>query len=108
MRRMGRLVGGTAMIVAAGWLASAPAAPEPIAFEDVAPRSGIDFVLRNAATGDRRQIETMVGGVAVFDYNNDGWPDLYFVNGATQPSLEKTDPTYYNRLYRNKGDGTFA
>jgi hypothetical protein len=50
----------------------------------------------------------MVSGVAVFDYNNDGWPDLYFVNGASQPGLEKTNPAYYNRLYRNNGDGTFT
>src|SRR5713226_3969280 len=65
----------------AGWLFSAPAGPDPIAFEDVASRAGVEFVLQNAATGDRRQIETMVSGVAVLDYNNDGWPDLYFVNG---------------------------
>ena len=96
-----------AAIGLAGWLFSAPA-PDPIAFEDVASRAGIEFTLRNAATGDKHQIETMVSGVAVFDYDNDGWPDLYFVNGASQPKLEKNDPTYYNRLYRNKGDGTFS
>ena len=62
------------------------------------PRAGIDFVLRNAATGDKHQIETMVSAVAVFDYDNDGWPDLYFVNGAAQPGLEKPDPSYYNHL----------
>ena len=49
----------------------------------------------------------MVGGVAVFDYNNDGKPDLYFVNGARQPQLDKPDPSYYNRLYRNNGNGSF-
>ena len=92
----------------AGWLFSAPAGPDPIAFEDVASRAGVEFVLQNAATGNRRQIETMVSGVAVFDYDNDGWPDLYFVNGASQPSLEKTDAGYYNRLYKNNGNGTFS
>jgi hypothetical protein len=91
-----------------GWLAFASAGPDPIAFEDVAARAGVDFVLRNAAAGEKRQIETMVSGVAVFDYNNDGWPDLYFVNGATQPGLAKSDSSYSNRLYRNRGDGTFA
>src|SRR5262249_1177919 len=69
--------------------------------------AGIGFVLRNGAAGDKHQIEAMVSGVAVFDYDNDGRPDLYFVNGAAQPKLEKSDPSYYNRLYRNKGDGTF-
>ena len=57
----------------------------------------------------------MVGGVAVFDYDNDGFLDLYFVNGAalqdpmpegTQPTKE--DPRYWNRLYRNNGDLTFT
>jgi hypothetical protein len=92
----------------AGWLSSAPAGPDPVAFVDVAPQAGIDFILRNAASGDRHQIETMVSGVAVFDYDSDGWPDIYFVNGASLPKLEKSDPSFYNRLYRNRRDGTFA
>jgi hypothetical protein len=50
----------------------------------------------------------MVGGVAVFDYNNDGLLDIFFTNGAAIPSLEKTDPSYWNRLFRNNGDGTFT
>ena len=82
--------------------------PGHIAFEDVARRSGVNFVLRNSATPEKHQIETMVSGIAVFDYNNDGKPDIYFVNGAHQPKLEKDDPAFYNRLYRNNGDGTFT
>jgi len=50
----------------------------------------------------------MMGGVAVFDYNNDGLLDIFFTNGAEIPSLEKTGARYYNRLYRNNGDGTFT
>src|SRR5437879_318862 len=106
-----RRIGKSAWLAAAagmgGWLLSAPS-PGPIAFEDVAPRAGVAFILRNGAAGAKHQIETMVSGVAVFDYDNDGWPDLYFVNGAPQPGLEKTDPSYYNRLYRNRGNGTFV
>lgn len=90
-------------------LASAAfAAPPPVRFQDLAPRAGIDFVLRNSATPQKRQIETMVSGVAVFDYNNDGRPDIYFVNGASQPRLAKSDPSYFNRLYRNDGDWRFT
>lgn len=50
----------------------------------------------------------MVAGVALFDYNNDGLLDIYFVNGAHIPALAKTGPKFYNRLYRNNGDGTFT
>ena len=50
----------------------------------------------------------MVGGVAVIDFDNDGYPDLFFTNGAKQPSLQKIDPSYYNRLYRNLGDWRFV
>ncbi|MSV27349.1 MAG: CRTAC1 family protein, partial [Bryobacterales bacterium] len=50
----------------------------------------------------------MGGGVAVFDYNNDGRPDIYFVNGARQPGLEKSGASFHNALYRNNGDGTFV
>ncbi len=57
----------------------------------------------------------MVGGVAMFDYDNDGRMDLYFVNGAALKdpmgagdSPDKSDPRYWNRLYHNNGDGTFA
>jgi hypothetical protein len=86
----------------------AAATPEPIQFEDIAIQAGLRFVLRNAATPQRHQIEPMVGGVAALDYNNDGRPDIYFVNGAAQPGLEKSDPSFFNRLYRNNRDGTFT
>lgn len=76
-------------------------------FEDRSSESGIDFVLHNSPTPEKRQIETMAGGVAVFDYDNDGYPDIYFVNGALQPALEKSGPQYSNRLYRNKGNWSF-
>lgn len=79
-----------------------------ITFEDLIEASGIQFQLRNSVTAKRYSIETMLGGVAVFDYNNDGLPDIFFTNGASIPSLEKNHPSFYNRLYRNNGDGTFT
>ena len=50
----------------------------------------------------------MVGGVGMIDYDNDGWLDLFFVNGAAIPSLKKESPKFYNRLYHNNRDGTFT
>ena len=53
-------------------------------------------------------VETMAGGVAVFDYNGDGRPDIFFTNGASLPSLEKTSEKFHNRLFRNEGNWKFT
>jgi len=83
-------------------------APSPIQFENVLDASKIKFTLKNSVSPQHYSIETMMGGVAVFDYNNDGLLDIFFTNGAAIPSLEKSDPSYWNRLFRNNGDGTFT
>ncbi len=88
------------IVVAAGALPS-------IRFADVITESGIDFVLQNCATPQKHMIETMAGGVAVFDYDGDGRPDVFFTNGAQIPSLSKTGPEYWNRLYHNDGQLKF-
>src|SRR5439155_14790932 len=83
---------------------SAPAvSPAPIQFRNVAESAGVRFVLENNPSPQKHLIETMAGGVAAFDYNNDGLTDIYFTNGASIPSLEKDSPRYWNRLYRNDG-----
>lgn len=51
---------------------------------------------------------TMAGGVAVFDYNRDGRPDIFFTNGANIETLKKDSPKFFNRLYRNDGNGVFT
>ncbi len=79
-----------------------------IAFRNTIKESKIDFTLRNSVSTQRYSIETMLGGVALIDYNNDGLLDIFFTNGAAIPSLEKTGPEYSNRLFRNNGDGTFT
>ena len=79
-----------------------------IVFDNVSEHTGIAFTLDNCVTERKHQIETMIAGLATFDYDNDGRLDLYFVNGAQIPALAKSDPRFYNRLYRNNGDGTFS
>ena len=86
----------------------APPGTAPITFENILPGSGIDFVLNNSASEHRYQAETMAGGVALFDYNNDGLLDIYFTNCAHLPDLDKSSPRFHNRLYRNNGNGTFT
>jgi hypothetical protein len=80
---------------------------QPVAFRNAAAASGLDFVVENHPTPRKHLIETMPGGVAVFDYNGDGLADIYFTNGAAVPSLAKDSPKYWNRLYRNEGGMKF-
>jgi enediyne biosynthesis protein E4 len=88
---------------------------ESVTFVDVTSISGVHFKNNNSPTPDKYLIETMTGGVALLDYDNDGWLDIFFVNGARVHSgqsdadaLDKSDPKYWNRLYRNNHDGTFT
>jgi len=85
----------------------ASTAPSQIRFEEIAKKAGLHFQLHNSAAGEFHQIELMPGGVAALDFDNDGCIDLYFTNGASIPSLRKMGPEFYNRLYRNRCDGTF-
>jgi hypothetical protein len=87
---------------------AAAAAVAPITFEDIADRAGVKFVTENGASPARRQPEGLVAGVAMLDYDGDGYLDLYFVNGGAMPSLQKDGPKFKNRLYRNNGNLTFT
>jgi hypothetical protein len=76
-------------------------------FTDVAPRSTFSYKTNNDYTGRKYFPQPMCGGVAIFDYDNDGRMDIFLTNGAKLPELQKTGTAYDNALLRNKGDGTF-
>jgi len=97
---------GASGAVALLWKVTAIAQPNraPIHFV-FAP---IDFSLDSCETPERHAPETMEGGVAVFDYDNDGNLDIFFTNGADIRTLQKSSPRYRNRLFHNNGDGTFT
>ena len=80
------------------------ASDSPIKF-DFQP---IDFKLDSNESKQYHAPETMAGGVAVFDYNNDGKLDIFFTNGADLKTLRKDSPRYFNRLFENDGKGHFA
>ncbi len=85
-----------------------PASDTRIQFEEIARAAGLEFQLQNNASGRFHSIELMVGGVAAFDFDNDGCTDIYFTNGAAISGLRKTGPEHHNRLYRNNCDRTFT
>ena len=102
-----RLPAVAAALTALALLAASPALG-PITFEEIAERAGVHFVADSSPTPLKHQPETMLGGVAVFDYDGDGYLDIYFVNGAGMPSLIKEWPQFKNRLFRNNHNLTFT
>jgi enediyne biosynthesis protein E4 len=84
-------------------------------FIDVTQQSKVDFKQENSATSNKYLIETMGGGVALLDYDNDGRLDIFFTNGALidDPMPDgkmpvKSDRKFWNRLYHQNADGTFT
>ena len=91
------------------------ALPATSALFDVKHPRGLDFNHVNSPTPQKYLIETMGGGVALFDYNNDGLLDIFLVNSGqlTNPmhppeTFDRHDPRNWNRLYRQNPDGSFT
>ena len=92
------------LCVTLGGLVFAQQPEAPIRFE----LTNLPFQVDGSPTIAKNMPETMAGGVAVFDYNGDGRPDIFFTNGADIVTLKKTAPKYSNRLFRNDGNGKFT
>jgi hypothetical protein len=82
---------------------------------DLSHPAGIDFTHRNSPTSQKYLIETMGGGVALLDYNNDGLLDIFLVSSGKlddpvklPANFSRRDPAYWNRLYRQNRDGSFT
>ena len=104
-----------AVPVASLWLLAAGASAQDVELTDITEAVGIDFKHESSATSNKYLIETMGGGVALFDYDEDGRLDVFFTNGAKledpMPAAklpDKSDPRFWNRLYRQNEDGTFS
>ena len=100
----------SALVLGGGlWLSGSDAAEpqhQPIVF-DLMEGTGVDFVVEPSRTDRCHQPETMISGVALLDYDDDGRLDIYVVSGATMPGLQKTEPRHQNRLFRNLGGWRF-
>jgi hypothetical protein len=87
-------------------IANAQSAEAGVTFQDVTAKAGIRFVHNNGAFGKKFLPETVGPGVAFIDYDNDGWPDIFLVNGTDWPGHGQKHAT--PKLYHNNHDGTFT
>jgi hypothetical protein len=111
-RRSARQRRGSGCQVLLLWLipiAAAAQQPEPcpIRLEDVTAQTGITFRHTDGGSGRRYIVESVVAGLALFDYDGDGWIDIYLLNGAPLRGTV-VDVTPRNALFRNNSDGTFT
>lgn len=80
-----------------------------VVFKDVTRESGLDSWRYSSGTPEKKYIvESLGGGVALLDYNNDGWLDIYLVNGMTYDAMSGKAEPPHAALFRNNHDGTFT
>ncbi len=89
-------------------LAAAAAAATPIRFQNITEASGVKFVHTDGSCGKRYIVETVVGGLGLIDYDNDGYPDILFLNGQPLPGAPEPPRPVTSALYHNNRDGTFT
>jgi hypothetical protein len=81
----------------------------PVVFQDITKQAGLSSWTHKMGVLQKKFIvETNGSGVCLIDYNNDGWLDIYLVNGASFDSLDGKEPTPHAALFRNNHDGTFT
>jgi enediyne biosynthesis protein E4 len=106
-RRCWFLLGCASLTLVSAMTFSADPAPEPVLLVDVTAKTRIAFKHNDGGSGRRYIVEYVSAGLALFDYDNDGDEDIYFLNGAPLPGTKvKTPPK--NALYRNDGDFKFT
>jgi enediyne biosynthesis protein E4 len=114
---MGIIGHASVWLAAAGmvFLSFEAASVNEVRFTDITQVVKVDFKDENSATSDKYLVETMGGGVALLDYDNDGRLDIFFVNGAKiddpmpeRKAPDKSDSKFWNRLYHQNADGTFT
>lgn len=81
----------------------------PVVFEDIAAKAGLDVWTHKMGTPEKKYIiETKGSGVCLLDYDNDGWLDIYMVNGSTLDALTGKSKAPHAALFHNNHDGTFT
>ena len=111
----GRLSGCNVLAMVSLFSAIAATPLPEVQFTDITQAAKVDFQYESSATSNKYLIETMGGGVALLDYDNDGRLDIFFTNGANIDDPmpdgkmpEKSDKKFWNRLYHQSADGTFT
>src|SRR5688500_18095549 len=98
---MVHVIAGAVMHVSSAWQTA------PSIFSDAAKQAGINFKHENGASPQKYLPETMSAGAVIFDYDNDGWPDIFLVNGGSFVD-RGTATAARHRLYHNERDGRFT